>query len=74
MAQLLGTEGVKVLERLESGVPEGGMVKSAIGDNQRPPDSEVGALIVSLMLNDPSGIEDRLEVSGSGGGGGGVLL
>eukprot|EP00969_Alexandrium_andersonii_P047325 2076576-Alexandrium_andersonii.AAC.1 len=67
MAQLFGTEGARVLD-LE--VSEGGMVKSCIGEIQRLPEAEAD----SLKLKDSSGMEDRLEVSGSGGGGGGVRL
>eukprot|EP00969_Alexandrium_andersonii_P349923 15432156-Alexandrium_andersonii.AAC.1 len=59
VAQLFGTESVRVLD-LE--VSEGGMVKSCIGDSQRPLEAEAD----SLKLRDSSGIEDRLEVSGSG--------
>eukprot|EP00969_Alexandrium_andersonii_P091942 4058554-Alexandrium_andersonii.AAC.1 len=58
VAQLLGTEGVRVSD-LE--VSESGMVKSCIGETQRPPDAEAEAEAVSLKLNDSSGIEDRLE-------------
>eukprot|EP00969_Alexandrium_andersonii_P146688 6486115-Alexandrium_andersonii.AAC.1 len=64
---LFGTEGVKVLD-LE--VSEGGMVKNCVGESQRPFEAEA----VSLKLKESSGMEDRLEVSGSGGGGGGVRL
>eukprot|EP00969_Alexandrium_andersonii_P236776 10452712-Alexandrium_andersonii.AAC.1 len=67
MAQLFGTEGVRVLGLEES---EGGMVKSCIGEIQRQPEAEAN----SLKLKDSSGIEDRLEMSGNGGGGGGVRL
>eukprot|EP00969_Alexandrium_andersonii_P329486 14560296-Alexandrium_andersonii.AAC.1 len=67
VAQLLGTEGVRVLDL---DVSEGGIVKSCIGDIQRPLEAEA----VSLKLNGSSDIEGRLEVSGSGGGGGEVRL
>eukprot|EP00969_Alexandrium_andersonii_P235630 10403542-Alexandrium_andersonii.AAC.1 len=71
VARLLGTGGVRVSD-LE--VSESGMVKSCIGETQRPPDAVAEAEAASLKLNDSSGIDDRLEVSGSGGGGGGVRL
>eukprot|EP00969_Alexandrium_andersonii_P019154 836597-Alexandrium_andersonii.AAC.1 len=57
VAQLLGAEGVKSPESLGS---------RSVGERHG------GAEAVSLKLNDSSGNEDRLEVSGSGGGGGGV--
>eukprot|EP00969_Alexandrium_andersonii_P114293 5052650-Alexandrium_andersonii.AAC.1 len=74
VAQLLGTEGVVGLDRLDPEVSEGGAVKSDRGDTQRPSDAEAGAVSVTLKLKLSSGTDERLEVSGSGGGGGGVLL
>eukprot|EP00969_Alexandrium_andersonii_P049260 2161593-Alexandrium_andersonii.AAC.1 len=61
VAQLLGTEGVRVLEVMDLEVSESSMVKSGMGKSHRPLDAEAGAEAVSLKLNDSSGIEDRLE-------------
>eukprot|EP00969_Alexandrium_andersonii_P066485 2931009-Alexandrium_andersonii.AAC.1 len=68
-AQLFGTEGARGSVR-EPEVSEGGRVKSCSGEIQRPLDDEAD----SLRVKDSSWMEDRPEVSASGGGGGGVRL
>eukprot|EP00969_Alexandrium_andersonii_P281084 12427842-Alexandrium_andersonii.AAC.1 len=65
VAQLFGTEGVRGLAR-EPEVSERRMVKSCIGEIQRPLETEAD----SLRAKDSSWMEDRPDVSGSGGGGG----